>query len=412
MIARRKEWEEKNKQNGGESKTESEAQTEKNEDDKAPESKPEEQPEYVSIKAEFKPESMNKEELKKMVASSGMVEYFSHDEVPALMKKRIRASCFPPTPEEVEKFNLDYCMRIMPQDMNTGGFFVALLKKVAPLNKRTRKRFEALQKDIETKVVPEETSDSKATEDDSETGEPKLKKAKVEDEKDGDDAKDVDMTSDPKEDKFAEDKLKEDKKKKAAKDAGNDDFIPVPENVFEPLKEFYGLDDEGFEASNYMIRSGSDGKVLYFITKTIKSLIDRGIQDKVTVINSGLKGFQRNNKDCDVPYRVSQEGVHFVAPHMKKRKISANLKDFELCLSDPTVQIKDFSEAFGEKVRAMAAGSFVVMLEGYENDYIKKLIVVMWRCRSDTVNYLVTQTEIDGIRSKIRAIHQKLESEK
>ena len=410
MIARRKEWEEKNKQNGGEAKAETEVQNEpeKNGDEKAPESKPAEPQQYVSIRAEFKPKSMgDRDELKELVKSSGMVEYSSHEEVPALMKKRIRASCFPPTPEEVDKFNLNYCMRIMPQDMNTGGFFVALLKKVAPLNKRVRKRFEAMQNDIETKVVAtENTSEPKQPEGDD-SGEPKLKKAKVEDSNDGQDTKDVDMNGDSS-DKFANDKLKEDKKHKALSNAGNDDFIPVPESVFEPLKEFYGLDDEGFEASNYMIRSGSDGKVLYFITKTIKSLlIDRGIQDKVTVINSGLKGFQRNNKDCEVPYRVSQEGVHFVAPHMKKRKISANLKDFELCLSNPTVHIKDFLEDFASKVREMAVGSFVVMLEGYENDYIKKLIVVMWRCRADTVNYLVTQTEIDGIKSKIRAIHQK-----
>lgn len=413
MIARRKEWEEKNKQNG-ETKAESEVQndSEKKEDGKESESKPAEQQEYVSIKAEFKPNSMgDRDELKELVKSSGMVEYSSYDEVPSLMKKRIRASCFPPTPEEVSKFNLDYCMRIMPQDMNTGGFFVALLKKVAPLNKRTRKRFEALQNDIETKVTAAEESSKPQKIDDDENGEPKLKKMKVEGSKDDQESKDVDMAGDTG-DKFANDKLKEDKKNKALSNAGNDDFIPVPENVFEPLKEFYGLDDEGFQASNYMIRSGSDGKVLYFITKTIKSLlIDRGIQDKVTVINSGLKGFQRNNKDCQVPYRVSQEGVHFVAPHMKKRKISANLKDFELCLSDPTVQIKDFSEEFAAKIREMAVGSFVVMLEGYENDYIKKLIVVMWRCRADTVNYLVTQTEIDGIKSKIRAIHQKQESQ-
>jgi hypothetical protein len=153
--------------------------------------------------------------------------------------------------------------------------------------------------------------------------------------------------------------------------------------------------------------------VLYFMTRTIKSLvIDRGIQDKVTVVSSGLKGFTRNNKDCEVGYRVAQEGVHFVAPHMRKRKISANLKDFEMCLSGPAVQIKDFSEEFAAKVRLQTVGSFVVTLEGYENDYIKKLIIVLWRCRSDSVNYLVTQTEIDGIKSKIRSIAKKNESEK
>merc|ERR1711935_975402 len=94
---------------------------------------------------------MGKGELKTLVKAAGMVEYSSHEEVPLLMRKRIRPSCFPPIPDEVSKFNLEYCMRILPQDMNTGGFFVALLKKVAPLNKRTKSRFENLQKDIDGK---------------------------------------------------------------------------------------------------------------------------------------------------------------------------------------------------------------------------------------------------------------------
>jgi len=432
MIARRKEWAEKNKQNEPEIKANAEVQNGDKEKEfkEAPETKPGDEPKYVSIQTEFKPKSMgDREELKMLVQAAGMVEYSSHDEVPVLMRKRIRASCFPPTPEEIPKFNLEHCIRILPQDMNTGGFFVALLKKVAPLNRRTKKRFEALQKDIETKCdVADKDSDSKKTDTD-ENGEPKLKRAKVKetmvelDTKDVD-MKDVDMNGDAKthEEKPSMDtssttaaELSKDKEKdpRKSKSIGNDDFIPVPEDVFKPLKMFYGLDDESFEESNYMIRSGGDGKVLYFMTRTIKSLlIDRGIQDKLTVINSGLKGFTRNNKDCEVGYRVAQEGVHFVAPHMKKRKISANLKDFELCLSEPSVQIKDFSEEFGAKLREQTMGSIVVMLEGYENDYIKKLIIVLWRCRSDCVNYLVTQTEIDGIKSKIRAISKKHESEK
>lgn len=418
MIARRKEWEEKNNKSESETKPNGEEQNNNQEKEsiEPPENKPEE-PKFVSIKAQFKPKSMgDREELKELVKSSGMVEYSSHDEVPALMQKRIRSSCFPPTSEEVSKFNLDYCMRIMPQDMNTGGFFVALLKKVAPLNKRTRKRFEALQNDIETKLAGSEEKSNPKTNDDDENGEPKLKKAKVEEPAFEQETKDIDTDGDTKMGEVATPKDSVDGKqdsRKKNKSLGDDDFIPVPEDVFEPLKDFYGLDDESFEASNYMVRSGSDGKVLYFMTRTIKALlIDRGIQDKVTVINSGLKGFQRNNKDCEVGYRVSQEGVHFVAPHMKKRKLSAKLKDFEMCLSGPTVQIKDFSDDFAAKIRELAVGSFVVMLEGYENDYIKKLIVVMWRCRSDCVNYLVCQTEIDGIKSKIRAISQKSESEK
>ena len=38
---------------------------------------------------------------------------------------------FPPRPEEAESMNLHYSMRILPHDQNSGGFFVALLRKRA-----------------------------------------------------------------------------------------------------------------------------------------------------------------------------------------------------------------------------------------------------------------------------------------
>mmetsp|Transcript_6418 Transcript_6418/g.18329 ORF Transcript_6418/g.18329 Transcript_6418/m.18329 type:complete len:937 (-) Transcript_6418:158-2968(-) len=452
MIARRKEWEEKNKkkESEGEGEASNDAAAEKSNEkenktettDAAPMEVTGEEPTVeptapvITNKSEFKPNSIDDgDELKKMLESAGVSEYSSHDEVPALMRKRIRASCFPPTPEEISKFHLERCMRILPQDMNTGGFFVALLKKVAPLNARARKRFENLEKDIDTAADGETNNDAGGKDkkkdgdnnDDEGESEPKTKKVRVDDASEEKASQDVEMEDKAKETSSGENATEDAKEENSDKDGkgkgkkdgkgkstpGNDDFLPVPENIFQPLKEFYGLDDESFEESNFMVRAGGDGKVLYFVSKTIrKLLIDRGIQDKLNVINSGLKGFTRNNKECVVNYRVAQEGVHFVAPHMKKRKIAANLKDFELCLSGPTVQIKDFSEEFAAKVRELSMGSFVVTLEGYENDYIKKLMIVLWRCRADTVNYLVNQTEIDGIRSKLRAISKVSESGK
>jgi len=377
----------------------------------------------VSIRTKYQPNAMDdKEELKKLVESAGMVEFSSYEDVPDRMRQRIRPSCFPPNPEEISKFNLKYCMRILPQDMDTGGFFVALLKKVAPLNTRTRRRFEALQEDLDKQTAVTGTiANANKIDADKDESEPKIKKAKHEDvsveegiEVKGKIDNNLDDRTNNKngnEDTMShthditKEAVVDGKDDKKCTTIGKDKFVPVPGHIFEPLKEFYGLDDDNFEVGQYYVRAGGDSKVLYFITNTIKThLIGKGIQEKLIVINTGLKGFVRNNKDCEVRYRVAQEGVHFVAPHMKKRKFSANLKDFEMCLSAPTVQIKDFSDAFAAKIREVTMGSFVVMLEGFENDYIKKFVICLWKCRGEAINYLVTQTEIDGIRSKIRSI--------
>jgi hypothetical protein len=53
----------------------------------------------------------------------------------------ITMSMLPPTAEEAQRFNLHRCMRLLPHLQNTGGFFIAVLRKVAPI-------------DITTKIFP------------------------------------------------------------------------------------------------------------------------------------------------------------------------------------------------------------------------------------------------------------------
>jgi 16S rRNA C967 or C1407 C5-methylase (RsmB/RsmF family) len=45
----------------------------------------------------------------------------------------IENSMFPPTKEEAQEMNLHFGMRILPHDMDTGGFFVALFEKVGDM---------------------------------------------------------------------------------------------------------------------------------------------------------------------------------------------------------------------------------------------------------------------------------------
>lgn len=420
MQARRKEWEEKNKGENGETKEDS-----KEVDATMEEAPKEETKEGESADAEskpkervrFQPATMDEEELKNFVKEAGLNEYHSFEEVPKNMRRRIRQSCFPPTPEEAAKLKLDLCMRIMPQDMDTGGFFVCLIKKVAPMNARARNRLEALQKELEEKEAATNTQNAGTEEAKVEPTveeEQEQKRAKVE----KDDTKSEDKLVHDQGDELAKHEkdssavsrghvkriFLKDKDGKRHETLGRDDFVPIPENVFGPLRDYYGLSSDSFDEGNYMSRACGEGKVLYFITKPIKALIEKGIQEKLTVINSGLKGFTRCNKDCDVGYRISQEGVHFVAPHMTKRKLVAELADFEKCLGSGNVAIGSFSEEFAAQVRALSFGAFVVCLKGFETDYIKKLVLVSWRCRSDNINTMANQAEKDGMKSKLRSV--------
>ena len=63
----------------------------------------------------------------------GLREISSYAGVPEGYQRLFRATHFPPAdPAEARRLNLQYCMRCLPHDQDTGGFFVALLRKVAP----------------------------------------------------------------------------------------------------------------------------------------------------------------------------------------------------------------------------------------------------------------------------------------
>jgi 16S rRNA C967 or C1407 C5-methylase (RsmB/RsmF family) len=354
------------------------------------------------------PASWDEATLSAMAASAGFVEFKSVEEVPESSKRKVRPTCFPPTAAEAATFGLEKCLRCLPQDMDTGGFFVALLHKVAPIRDRPRK-FRGAAKT------------TTSTEEAVEVLEPNMKRAKI-DGKDEGVMKASEGNGDETESKKSvEDPLQEDgnqwesqnKKGNLLPDkdgipiegVGRDDFISISDEIMEPLIQYYGLSAD-FPKDQLMARAGGEAhKVLYFISRSIKTLFDLGIQKRLTVINSGLKTFAKNNNHCDCGYRVAQEGIQFLVPYMTKRKVVADLEDFPRCLEGPhTLPIENFSAPFAEAVRPLDVGSFVVVLSGYERDFSRKLVVVMWRGRGDTLKSLVSRVETAGFKSKLRAI--------
>jgi hypothetical protein len=252
MKARRKEWEEKNKKEENEQTGE---ETEMKDTQKSGAkseisvSKDAEETvlDRVPVRTKFQPSSMNDIELKKMIEMAGINEYTTYEDVPKNMKRRIRKSCFPPSDAEVSQFNMEKCMRVLPQDMDTGGFFVALLKKVAPISPRAREVFQELEEELHGDEVKKEDNDGEE--------EPESKKAKVDPtihDAEGEGSGDTEIKNAPFEngkDLLPDEKdnstvvrghVKKnyltDKEGKKHATLGRDDFVPVSDEVFQPLK--------------------------------------------------------------------------------------------------------------------------------------------------------------------------------
>jgi len=56
--------------------------------------------------------------------------YSKFEEVPELLKGKLVATAFPPGADNAADLHLERCMRFLPHDQDTGGFFVAVLERV------------------------------------------------------------------------------------------------------------------------------------------------------------------------------------------------------------------------------------------------------------------------------------------
>jgi len=375
------------------------------------------------------PSSWDEKSLLERAESTGLELYKTFDDVPETQRRRCRESCFPPTKEEIAKFNLDRCMRCLPHDMDTGGFFVALFRKVAPLSERARKKAKALALDSrpDSKRQEEDEGEDKmavgvkdgeevgTTENSTDELFPTITitdeavETKSTKNKDGTTVGTIDDTETTNNstniNKLVYGKPLLRGRGKSRGNQGNYDFVKTDESILPPLIEFYGLSDS-FAREQFMARNSGDAKLLYFITKSVKkNMLDRGVQDRVTVVTSGLRAFERGNRDGVVRYRPCQECIHFVAPHMSKRKIIANLTDFTACLNTGYIKAESFSDDMALTVTEFSTGAFVVALKGFETNTVKKMFLVMWRCRGEngTCNCLVAKMEQEGMKSKLRA---------
>mmetsp|Transcript_6000 Transcript_6000/g.8737 ORF Transcript_6000/g.8737 Transcript_6000/m.8737 type:complete len:834 (-) Transcript_6000:439-2940(-) len=253
------------------------------------------------------PSSWDEEALRDRAKAVGLYVYDKFDSVPEESRRRIRESCFPSHPPLSE---LTKCMRCLPHDMDTGGFFIALFKKIKPMSQRARAKADALANDLNPhggckRMTKDDSGDSiynsnsilkKSNAASAAVIKESDKKANGNDIKDSKEDKSLSNLNNTKK---SPDKSKSQKKKV---DLSSEKFVPVAEHILKPIVDFYGLTDM-FPLDQIMSRASGEAKILYFISSGVKkNLIDRNVQDRVTVINSGLRAFERGNRDSAVLY--------------------------------------------------------------------------------------------------------------
>uniref|UniRef100_A0A8C5EYV9 tRNA (cytosine(34)-C(5))-methyltransferase n=1 Tax=Gouania willdenowi TaxID=441366 RepID=A0A8C5EYV9_GOUWI len=259
--------------------------------------------------------------------------FLDWSEVPSSRHTQIRPTMFPPKdPEKLADMHLERCMRILPHHQNTGGFFVAVLVKKAPMP--WNKRYPKLRKDAssssaaptkcstETSAVPsptpegtpqeavedppEEKSDTKGTEEapkgskqDKLCGPPPSKKIKL---------------FGYKEDPFV--------------------FLTEDDPVFTTIQSFYDL-APGFPKLNVLTRT-HDGKKrhLYMVSKELRNVL-------------------LNNSE-------RMKGIYTLQPYIRSRIIQVSVEDVKVLLTQENPFLNKLEDKAHAQAKEMVMGSIVL----------------------------------------------------
>jgi 16S rRNA C967 or C1407 C5-methylase (RsmB/RsmF family) len=269
----------------------------------------------------------------------GMQWFPTFEQVPENLKWKYRASLFPPTEEERSWMHLERCLRCVPQDEDTGGFFVATLRKVAGPPKNAEEKAAEQQEDAPLALSAEDEAAALAAENDGEGGE---------------------------EGKPHGGNGGKGKKGKQSQNNNNQNepfvrYYPWDAESFQKAKEFYGFDEfirgdcfyiredltlephrhskkpqqqqqqqgEG-EKEVAVAKNDKAPKTIYYIPKTVQSLLNGDITNQLRIVSAGIKVFEKKVTHNDhVEYRLLQDSMSYFSPHIhSQRKIFVNIQEF------------------------------------------------------------------------------------
>ncbi|KAJ3149520.1 tRNA (cytosine(34)-C(5))-methyltransferase [Geranomyces michiganensis] len=385
----------------------------------------------VDVSAEL-PALIRKPGLDKWVVQDKLGSiYKSFDQIEGSFGKlrhNLTKSMFPP--ENVAELNLDRCLRVYPQDQNTGGFFVAVLEKVKPYgaldraNGRSREEMDAaeqadldqlkaeMDQELEKKQVastapenevavePPHTPEdgrvlAESAGDADESGEPVSKK-----QKDG-------LVNPP-------ETVAIQKKDGLAWQGSESPFLFLqkdnPELV--QMRRFFDLGPD-FPEENFMVRTENDSwKTVYFVSTPIKNLVSASNSFRLKIVNTGIRIFTRNSANdpstptYGCPFRLANDGLSTIGPFVGDRSvIHATMKDVVTLLSVEYPKFHEFDEHMVEAFKNRDMGSCVVKFDpaahpGYDGTVRTPILLPIWRAQV-SVSLLINKNERKSLMHRL-----------
>ena len=101
--------------------------------------------------------------------------------------------------------------------------------------------------------------------------------------------------------------------------------------MVESISDFYGL--SGMQHLRALLVTRSDAndkpKKIYYITPQVKHLLAVDVRESLKVTALGVKVFERQkNKGAGCDFRLSQEGLPLLVPHLTKQTVRPTVREF------------------------------------------------------------------------------------
>merc|ERR1712088_1259041 len=284
-----------------------------------------------------------------MAGKEKNVIYNEFSEVPEKYHNFIRPHMFSPQEGVDAKFHLDRCMRVLPHQQDTGGFFVAVLSKKSLCPWESKRE--------QDNSNPQAENNHRNSNNRNSNGPPNKK---------------------PRYQGFREDPFI---------------YFEEDDSSFEEVKKYFQLSDE-LEAKMFLSRHATKRNNLYFTSKLVRNLMQSNA-DRVKIINAGVKSFAKcENKGATCNFRLAQEGALMTIPFLGKRMIYPTKKDLQtLLLSSDIDHPPLLTEMEPDTIRQLEAvgwlGNTSVRSYVPKNDRIHYLRLL----GSDTSKYEVNKFE-------------------
>ena len=223
-------------------------------------------------------------------------------------KKKIVRSMFPDAKSDA--MPLERSCRILPHDANTGGFFVAVFKKLGPYQD---KGFKARKQEAEAAAAAQDKQEKKDTSGNGLPQDPFNQNASAA-------AAEGTLQGAPEKMEISEPQ----EKKKTPRWKGIDPVVPVDdEEIKRSLRDFYGIEEKDFDIGKAFVTRtprGSMPKRIYYVSDSIRKILDEDRDQDIRITSVGVKIFEKQTaKHVNTKYRITQEGLPAVLPLMTKQ---------------------------------------------------------------------------------------------